>query len=155
MRDVLVDTNVAVIANRIAGHSCASVCLEQLEQFFSGERRLILDDGGDILREYLKQRPHGYPRGPGDQFLVWAFTNQGNPSRCGLVPITPHPDRGYEEFPDDVGLAGFDRDDRMFVASAIVHGGRPPIWNAGDSDWRNFATSLAPYVDVIELCEGI
>ncbi|HQU17982.1 MAG TPA: hypothetical protein PLA92_02910, partial [Fimbriimonadaceae bacterium] len=117
-----------------------------------GKRVLLLDSLGHILDEYLRQRPHGYPQGPGDQFIVWAVTYQTNPGSCTTISITEDQRKVYAEFPDDPELDGFDRDDRKFVAVAISDGRRPPILNAVDGDWRDFGPALARYVTVEELC---
>jgi hypothetical protein len=154
MRRLAVDTNVAIVAN---GESevdtrCTVNCIDALSSIVSGESVLLLDRLGHILDEYLRQRPHGYPQGPGDQFMIWAVTNQANPDCCTQVAITIHPERGYTEFPEDPLLESFDRSDRKFVAVAIVHGRESAILNATDSDWRNSREALARHVQVTELC---
>lgn len=133
------DTNVAVVANGREWHAasrCVIKCLDELKKIQTG-RRLLLDDAGFILQEYLKQKPHGSPQGPGDAFLVWVYDNQANPEHVEVIPVTPLPceSRGFREFPDDSELRTFDRDDRKFVAVALASGVKPPILNASDTDW--------------------
>jgi len=136
---VIVDTNVAIAANGDADHvdeNCVSTCLQELSATRRG-RLLLLDDAGLILEEYLKQKPHGFPQGPGDAFLIWVNDNQANPMHVRNVRVTPlHGDpRAFDEFPDDLDLATFDRQDRKFVAVALASGGTPTILNATDTDW--------------------
>ena len=91
--------------------------------------------------------------GVGDAFLKWAKSNEYTASICTRVPITPHPERGYEEFPDAEDLASFDRSDRKFVAVALAHGEGPPIYNATDSDWHEHGEALTRHgVRVEFLC---
>ena len=83
-------------------------------------RCVLLDYSRLILAEYLRNaRPSGEP-GAGDAFLKWLLTNLTNTQRCAWVSITPEGNRGFEEFPDRPDLAGFDDDDRKFVAVALV-----------------------------------
>jgi len=146
MASVVVDTNVALVANGKAGQAdirCVSKCLQELKATRNG-RQLLLDDAGLILQEYLKQKPHGFPQGPGDAFLVWVYDNQANPIHIRVVPVTLLPGdlRGFAEFPDDPELMGFDQDDRKFVAVALASGNAPPILNATDTDWWIYRSAL-------------
>lgn len=136
---VIVDTNVAVVANGAASQvnrACVMRCLQELVAT-RDERQLLLDDVGLILDEYLKRKPHGFPQGPGDAFFVWVHDNQANPSRISSITITPliNDPREFAEFPDDAELEAFDRDDKKFVAVALASGRTPPILNATDTDW--------------------
>ena len=132
MVSVVVDTNVALTANGDAKHAdleCVSRCLQELTTIRNG-RQLLLDDAGLILQEYLKQKPYGFPRGPGDAFLVWVNDNQANPMHIRAIPVTPLRGlRGFAEFPADADLTSFDEDDRKFVAVALASGDAPLILN--------------------------
>lgn len=144
---VVVDTNVALAADGKADQAspqCVLRCLQELVAIRNG-RQVLLDDKGLILQEYLKQKPHGFPQGPGDAFLVWVYDNQANPEHIQVMPVTPlNGDlRGFAEFPDDVELMMFDQDDRKFVAVALVSGDAPPILNATDTDWWIHRNALA------------
>lgn len=138
MVSVVVDTNVALTANgdtEQADLQCVSRCLQELTAT-RNERELLLDDAGLILQEYLKQKPHGFPQGPSDVFLVWVYDNQANPMHIRAVPVTPlREPRGFAEFPADAELTSFDKDDRKFVAVALASGDAPLILNATDTDW--------------------
>jgi hypothetical protein len=154
---VIVDTNVAKVANgdSHASAKCVLACLDRLDAIKQGER-VVLDDSGEILGEYLAQRPHNqFPPGAGLAFLVWVNDNQANPERCRIVHITPLDDdlRWYEEFPDDPALSGFDLADRKFVAAARACADDTPVLNAVDTDWRDFEEPLAQHgVRVEFLC---
>ena len=139
MASVVVDTNVTCAANgdaKQADPKCVLRCLQELVVTRNG-RQVLLDDKGLILQEYLKQKPHGFPQGPGDAFLVWVYDNQANPAHIRVVPVTPlnGDPRGFAEFPDDADLMAFDQEDRKFVAVALASGNTSPILNATDTDW--------------------
>ena len=154
---VVVDTNVAVVANgnktEQANEKCMSVCRGKLRQIQEGSLFLLLDDGGMILEEYRKNlSPSGQP-GPGDVFFKWLWRNQHNDEYCRWVSITPHNQREFEEFPDDPDLMSFDRDDRKFVAVALASGSDPRVFNASDTDWWDYHEQLAKHsVKVVFLC---
>ena len=153
--DLVIDTNVAVVANgktEQADPTCILECVARLRQLRS-ENVLLLDNRNLILDEYRKNlHPSGQP-GPGDSFFKWLFENQENPKHCRKVAITPHPDRGFEEFPVDPSLSSFDRDDRKFVAVALAGGTGPRVLNASDTDWWLFRRSLQEHgVDVDFIC---
>ena len=155
---VVVDTNVAVVANRDsqqASPNCEKACIDRLERIIRGEDKLVLDDQWEILDEYIRNlRPSGEP-GAGDRFLLWVLRNQYG--RCDLVPITPinNSETEFQEFPTDPALNGFDRDDRKFIAVARVHSASPPILQAVDSQWWGFRNALRQNGVTVEfICEA-
>lgn len=141
MMAVIVDTNVAVVANGQspqASPNCVDTCINQLERIIRGEEKLILDNRWIILSEYMRNlRSSGEP-GAGDRFLLWLLRNKD--TQCDLVSITPidNSENDFEEFPSDPELDGFDPADRKFIAVACAHSARPPILQAVDSEWLNF-----------------
>jgi hypothetical protein len=144
--DVIVDTNVAVVANgrrTHAGLKCQQKCLEALIKVRKSGRVLI-DQDGKILKEYLRQKPHKYPLGVGDAFLVWVFDNQANEKYVRKVEIheLSRDRRLFEEFPTDPALRKFDPSDRVFVAVAVASKSRPRILNASDNDWWEYRMQL-------------
>ena len=155
MEEVIVDTNVAAVANGLASQAddaCLRRCVAELHRIQNGSR-LLLDDSWLILGEY--QRNLGPPGRalPGDAFIKWALINQGNDSRIRRVPITPDPTRAFAEFPDDPRLARFDHDDRKFVAVALASGTSPPIVNASDRDWWEHREALQVHgIEILFLC---
>ena len=153
---VIVDTNVAVVANggfEDASHDCKQLCIDSLEEITTGKVKLALDDQRRIIEEYHKYlNPDGQP-GVGDAFLKWVEINWSNPARCNLVPITPVNglDNEFEEFPDDPALKDFDPDDRKFIAVAIAHCAKPAILQAVDSKWLDFRDALQQHGVRVEL----
>lgn len=158
---IVVDTNVPKAANgRIntpqASPQCVVACVRRIYDIQSHDV-LVLDDGWQILREYMaKLRSDGQP-GVGDAFLKWVLTHQANPLRCEQVHITavesPVSRRRFREFPSDERLIGFDPSDHKFVAVSLVHPDLPPILNAVDSDWVVFRDVLEAHgVRVETLC---
>ena len=157
MADVVVDTNVAIVANgrtEQAGIECEEACIDALERIYNAHRvtadndendqcRVVLDDDDNIMNEYRRHlSPSGQP-GPGDAFFKWLWDNQFQEDHCARVRILPDAERGYHEFPDDGELAGFDLADRKFVAVARAAGTDPPILNASDTDWWHDREALA------------
>jgi hypothetical protein len=157
MRSSVVDTNVAIVANgrdTHAGAKCQLDCIRRLRDLVQ-HGVVVLDELELILEEYRRHlRPAGQP-GVGDAFLRHLFDHRYDTTKCELVEITRIPDdtRSFEEFPDDQALAGFDPDDRKFVAAACASRRDPVILNATDSDWGQFEEILAQHDVVIDqLC---
>ncbi|MCX6379227.1 MAG: hypothetical protein NT023_07075 [Armatimonadetes bacterium] len=154
---VIVDTNVAIVANGVITSeslACQEACLSALEEVVN-KRICLLDSEGEIISEYLGAKPHGFPQGVGDLFLVWVYDNQYNSEFCKITHVTPIPSRKrrFEEFPDDTDLEGFDPSDQKFVAVAIASEEAPPIFHATDRVWRRFEPALLKYgVHVKHLC---
>ena len=153
--EVVVDTNVAVVANGAhgpAGPRCVRKSVERLRQVLN-DCRILLDDKQSILAEYRKNlSPSGQP-GPGDHFFKLIHDNQSNPEYCRTVAVNLHPDREFEEFPADPRLSSFDSDDRKFVAVALASGTDPQVLNASDTDWWQHRRELSEHgVRVVFLC---
>ena len=154
---VIVDTNVAVVANgrsSQASPNCVDTCINRLEGIIRGEEKLVLDDRWIILSEYIRNlRSSGEP-GAGDRFLLWLLRNKD--TQCDLVPITPidGSENEFEEFPDDPALNDFDPADRKFIAVACAHLERPPILQAVDSQWLDFRNAFRRNGVTVEfICE--
>lgn len=143
-RAVVLDTNVAVVANGEApqaGRDCVIACVERLESVYESET-VLLDHSGLILEEYSRRLSTDGDLLAGHKFLVWIHNNLGHGDRCARIPITRHPEREFVEFPDDEALRKFDADDRKFVAVARASKRRPPIVNASDRDWHEHRDAL-------------
>jgi hypothetical protein len=156
MRAVVVDTNVAVVANGKAEQAsldCQQACVDTLKNI--RERgTVVLDDAMRILKEYMNNLSLSGQPGLGDAFLKWVWEHQST-TRCEQVHITPRSDRedDFEEFPADPDLEGFDPSDRKFVAVVRVSRHKPPVLNAVDTDWWHFRTPLKKHrVRVRFLC---
>ena len=158
MMAVIVDTNVAVVANgesSQASPNCVDTCINRIEGIIRGEDKLVLDDMWAILGEYMRNlRSSGEP-GAGDRFLLWLLRNKD--TQCDLVSITPvnGSDNAFEEFPDDPALDDFDPADRKFIAVAHAHAERPPILQAVDSKWLDFRNAFRRNGVTVEfICEN-
>lgn len=154
---VIVDTNVAVVANDQASQAspnCVDTCINRVERIIRGEEKLVLDNRWIILSEYIRNlRSSGEP-GAGDRFLLWLLRNKD--TQCVLVSITPidGSENDFEEFPDDPALDGFDPADRKFIAVACAHLESPPILQAVDSKWLDFQDAFRRNgVRVAFICE--
>ena len=158
MQEVIMDTNVAVVANgqsEQADLKCEDVCIQILEDI-TEQGHILVDSDGAIFEEYSRQFNFSGQPGPGDQFFRWLWWNLENTERCRKVSVTPHAGRGFDEFPDDPELASFDRSDRKFVAVALASGTRPDVLNASDTDWWDHRHALKRNgVKVVFLCEEL
>lgn len=145
---VVVDTNVAMVASRLApgaDEQCVGACIARL-RVIQQSGGLLIDDKGLILREYTVNLGFSGQPGAGHAFAKWAHDHQAIPERVRQIPITPRHEGGwrqYDEFPDNDTLSGFDKSDQKFVAVALASCDNPPILNAVDSDWWNHQTELA------------
>lgn len=143
-RQVVLDTNVAVVANggtwtRVP--ECVRACVKRLEVVQCSEI-VLLDDGHRILGEYARNLSFSGEPGAGDAFFKWLWDRQGAREYSLRVSVTPHDGRGFAEFPDAADLSGFDDDDRKFVAVAIAAGTNPRIVSATDRGWRKYREAL-------------
>lgn len=147
----VIDENVLVVAN---GRStvtleCQLASLELLEQC-SVNAALVLDEMGEILAAYSNHCDWSGQPGVGDQFFVWL---QQNRHRHRTVALASSEQRRYVDFPEDEELSGFDWDDRVYVATAIVAGAR--VVNAADSDYSHYADAFVRCgVTIYELCSA-
>jgi hypothetical protein len=155
----VVDTNVAVVANRHAPQAapaCVLACVDVLESI-SRTGKIVLDDQSRILDEYMRHlSPSGQP-GLGDAFFKWVWQNQANVTRCERVAIHPRGNNSedYREFPSDPALRGFHADDRKFVAVARKSKSNPEVLNAVDRDWWDYRIALKQCgVRIKFLCQG-
>lgn len=150
----LIDTNVAVVANRKSDASslCIDAAVKRLEQLKAGEI-LVLDDAFCILNEYDRNLNSSGKPGLGDIFYLWALRNRHNPKHCEQVTLTLDEDGNFAAFPKAADLARFDPSDRKFVAAARTHPAAPPVVNACDKDWHEHHAALSRHGVAIEfLC---
>lgn len=156
-KNVVIDTNVALVANRKAIHAdedCIDTCIQVIEGI-RDRCCVVVDNQWAIMREYEGQLNSSGQPGVGDAFLKWLLTHLWNPSYCLQVEITPHAVREFQEFPDDPALGGFDRSDRKFVAVARAAGldSPPTILNASDTDWWDHRAALNAHgINITFLC---
>ncbi|MGD0138548.1 MAG: hypothetical protein ABSD28_06695 [Tepidisphaeraceae bacterium] len=158
---VVVDTNVAIVAEELADHAdqtCVDACIDRLLAVMDSGG-LLLDEDDAIVEEYTKTLGHSGRPGVGRAFAKWAFDYRFDEDRCNLVAITVRLNDGwrrYDEFPDSPALSKFDPDDQKFVAVAVASGIAPSILNAVDSDWWIHREALsAAGVTVDFLCRHL
>lgn len=153
----VVDTNVILVANGQhpgVSAACVQTCQAWLDAIMA-RGRIVLDEGFAILHEYRHKTDPEAGQGVGDAFVRWALHHVHDPSRCELVVLQPEPVWGFEHFPHDERLWGFDPADRKFIAVARTHPAHPLILQAADSKWVDWAPCLAEFgVEVRFLCGG-
>jgi hypothetical protein len=155
---VIVDTNVAMVAQGLAvqaDQTCVDACIDRLTELTS-LGGVVVDEGDEIVGEYVRKLSHAGKPGVGRAFAKWAWDNRFNPQRVTRVRITAINHRGwrrYREFPDEPALMGFDPSDQKFVAVAMASRENPSILNAVDSDWWDHQAALnAAGVNIEFLC---
>ena len=148
---VVVDTNVAIVANGRGTHAdemCQLSCVRKiLDIQICG--RVTLDDQNLILNEYRNKLNFSGEPGVGDAFFKYLFNHLYSGSRVLRFSVTPTSDdqRGFEELPKN----DLDRSDRKFLAVAVV--ADAPILNATDRDWHEQRSLLDRMsVRVEQLC---
>lgn len=152
----VVDTNVILVANGqhpAVSAACVQTCRDWLGQIMA-HGRIVLDDGFEILHEYRHKTDPQAGQGVGDAFVRWVLHHVNDASRCELVHLEADPVWGFRHFPHDERLWDFDPADRKFVAVACSHPQHPPILQAADSKWVDWAPCLSEFgVAVHFLCD--
>lgn len=153
----VVDTNVILVANGQhpdVSPECVMNCVVALQSVMKSGK-LALDDGFEILLEYQNKTQPKKGNRPGDAFVKWALNNRCNAELVDQVTLQGHDKRGFESFPHDPDLANFDIPDRKFVAVSGAHPGKPPIAQAADSKWLDWAPALQRHgIKVAFLCQA-
>ena len=151
MTTFVVDSNVAIVANRRGNHAderCQLACVDKLESVVRQEI-VAIDHERAILSEYAKHLSTSGMLGIGDIFYKHILNHQYRTDRVKVFTLTPSKDpaRGFDELPENT----FDASDRKFLAVAVV--AKAIILNATDSDWReNEALMDRLGVEVNQLC---
>lgn len=151
----VIDTNVILVANGQhldVSPNCVASCAITLQSVMKSGK-LVLDEGFQILLEYQNKTQPKKGNRPGDAFVKWALNNRCNKKHVELVHLLTHDERSFESFPEDPELANFDAPDRKFVAVSGAHPKKPPISQAADSKWLDWAPALKRHgIEVDFLC---
>ena len=154
MSEVVVDTNVWVLADRITSISaetssieadCIEACYRWMQQFVTSGDRLVVDRSYRIFREYRDNISKG---GLAEQEL----NRLESIPLERLVYVDIEFDRdGHAIVPADVMIE--DESDRKFIAVAITSMPYAPIYNASETDWTEEQERLSQFgLFVHELC---
>lgn len=139
MTTVIVDTNVALVANGSCegvSAKCRLASIDFLEKLLHSGK-LAVDFEGEIESEYRKNLGVGNP-GVGNRFLQKFFSEAAH--RIVRVSTPVNNAGNFKNFKFDGSLKRFDRSDRKFVALAAATGFI--IYNATDSDWLEHKVEL-------------
>lgn len=142
MSDVIIDTNVVVVANHQnlkVMPDCVAACIQFLIEA-RNNHVVLLDDGDEIRGEYAHAVRMGRPYQLGAQFLIHVVQHQFNPAHARRVNLGKVGASDFADFPTALELAAFDPSDRKFAALAKKTG--IAVTNAIDSDWANHLASL-------------
>lgn len=153
MTEVIVDTNVAVVANE-QNDGVATSCIDACKIFVATARDqhvVLVDDADAIRQEYAQALQQSRPYGLGALFLQHIYQHQYNLARVRRVALPVAASGEYADFPNDPALAAFDPSDRKFAALARRTG--ISVTNATDSDWIDNIAALNAYgITVDFLC---
>ena len=152
MSDIVVDTNVWVMVDKLIGEvdteqekDCIGACADWLRQFIQGEDRLVVDSTYKVLSEYRRN----VKKGGIAENLLNQLTNRLF-HRLVQKPIK-FDVNGHAILPADIAFA--DPEDRKFIALAIQFHPYAPIYNATDTDWSEAVNRLAERgLTIYELC---
>lgn len=133
MSEVIIDTNVAVVANRQNSQvvqNCIDNCILRLARAKQNDV-ILLDDAGEILSEYARALRLSRPYQLGGQFLVHVIQQQYNTNNVRRVALRKNDIGAFVDLPPL--LHSFDPSDKKFAVLSIVTG--VAVTNAIDSDW--------------------
>jgi hypothetical protein len=130
---LVVDTNVLAIAegmNDAASADCVAACKGLVLRIDEGYR-ILVDEGDEILAEYLGTLSHAGTSGLAARLAEVLWRTRFGGERCDKVAITPidTPPGSYDEVP--IALRDFDIDDqkvhrcRRVHRWRVTHRGRP------------------------------
>lgn len=155
MTDVIVDTNVAVVANG-QNADVVDACVNACKRFIAGiqaGRVVLLDSSDEIRTEYAKALRIGRPYQLGARFLLHVLQHQYDTRYIRRVDLPKRSDGGFIDFPEAAGLTTFDQSDRKFAA--LARRTRIAVSNATDSDWVDHRSALnANGIAVDFICGG-
>lgn len=138
--NVVVDTNVAIVANGRDGAvraECKLAAIMALQDII--EKKVVcLDSSGEIQTEYRTYLdPKGQP-GVGDRFFQEVINS--HPKRVKRVDLEKLETGEFRDVPNELIEVGFDPSDRKFVA--VAKKAKALILNAVDSDWLDHKETL-------------
>jgi hypothetical protein len=139
MSDVIIDTNVLVVANG-QNVDVAAYCLDACIRFVKKVRTddVVLVDGSDEIRkEYARNLQEGRPYQLGMRLL---FEILQYSVQVRVIDLHQDANGDFLDFPPVPELEAFDRSDRKFAALSKKTG--TPVTNATDSDWADFPSAL-------------
>jgi len=153
MSEVIVDTNVAVVANRQnpnVSDQCVGACIGFLIEV-QNKKIILIDTADDIRNEYAAALAMRRPYELGAQFLLYVLQNQFNPKHVKRVELEKDQLGEFLDFPSTPELRTFDKSDRKFAALAKKTGSA--VTNAVDSDWADHIAALnANGIEVDFIC---
>ena len=153
MKQAIIDTNVAVVANgqnKDVQQSCIDACILFLTTART-DKIILLDEGDEIREEYARALVDARPHQLGMQFLVHILRNQFDTKFVKNIQLLKNADGEFYDFPETPSLDKFDRSDRKFAA--LARKTKTAVTNATDSDWVDHHTALKKEgIDVNFLC---
>lgn len=154
MSEVVIDTNVWVLADRITSDTegvpddeveCIEACYYWLSRFAESSDQLVVDYSYRVLSKYRENIRKG---GFAEQTL--------NRLESAVLERLVFVDIPFDS--DEIAVLPFpvtfeDPDDRKFIALALARDPIAPIYNASDTDWEKEREQLAANgLTIRELC---
>lgn len=139
----VVDTNVLLVCKSPEGWpvELRDACDELIEVVLEKRLEIVVDDGGEILEEYMHKLSLSGQPSLGDEFLKYVHDHQYGWHSKYRPDILPKASEAncYGVLGDDD--AEIDPSDRKFVAAAKV--AKAPIFQAADTKWLNWQAVLS------------
>ena len=152
MKSVIVDTNVAMVANgdcEGVRPECRLQTIDFLEKLLQ-KGRIAIDLEGEIEEEYWRRLSIGQP-GVGSRFMQKFFSEALD--RIDRIKVRGHGNNRID-FAFDGNLRRFDQINRKFVRVAAATGFI--IFNATDSDWVEHGIELSKRgIKIQHLCGAV
>ncbi len=141
MSKYIIDANVSLLPGMSVKNipdnqtECALKCSQFLENFMKdSQSRLVLDEGGEILKEYRNAYNLNNNQGIAVEFYKWANAMFFKYIE-DVIPLEELQENEFANYPDCDDLKNFDPPDRKYIALSYNHPEKPPIIEAGDSKW--------------------
>ncbi|WP_284760601.1 hypothetical protein [Curtobacterium sp. MEB011] len=139
----VVDTNVLLICRNPEDWPAElrDACDELIEAVLEKRLEIVVDDGGEILEEYMHQLSLSGQPSLGDEFLKYVHDYQYSWHLKYRPNIRPNSSES-----NSYGVLGgddaeIDPSDRKFIAAAKV--AKTPIFQASDTKWLNWQGVLS------------
>ncbi len=135
---IVVDTNVLAISEGLNGNAseaCVAACTRLARRIQEGRAVVVVDDGDEILTEYLRILTGRGTSGIGVKLARILRQRKYDTSVCRRVKITSssRTPGTYDEVPDLI--RNFDNDDQKFLAVAMADPEHPQIYAGLDEEW--------------------
>lgn len=145
----IIDTNVLMLASGdveladVARLKCANKCAEFIRDFIEKPLNIVVvDNDWEIITEYRNNIATLKNGGGLAEAFLQKILHAICTSSVELIPLDKIGEYNYSNYPNNIRLQTFDKDDRKFIALSYSHPQHPPIVQGGDSEWYGIKQDL-------------